>query len=128
MHLQVFLNFYRRDTVINCPCHRCQHSLIFFRYKNPKEDSSRLHYEPWELRVFENIECQWPMFLCYCIINSYFLGDYEEADRCSKHLEVSPTFVSILLKIVCNCTYSRTPVMEIRPSATFRFHCRCLFV
>ena len=56
-------------------------------YRNPKEDSSRLHYEPWELRVFENIECQWPMFFCYIIINGYFTGNYEESERCSKILE-----------------------------------------
>lgn len=56
-------------------------------YRNPKEDSSRLHYEPWELRVFENIECQWPMFFCYLIINGYFTGDYEQADFFSKELE-----------------------------------------
>ncbi|ENN78641.1 hypothetical protein YQE_04903, partial [Dendroctonus ponderosae] len=27
-------------------------------YKTPKEDPSRLYYEPWELRMFENIECE----------------------------------------------------------------------
>ena len=56
-------------------------------YRNPKEDSSRLHYEPWELRVFENIECQWPMFFCYAIINGYFSGNYGEADQYAKILE-----------------------------------------
>ena len=27
-------------------------------YKTLKEDTKRLHYEPWELMVFEGIECQ----------------------------------------------------------------------
>ena len=63
-------------------------SAIIFRYKNPKEDSSRLHYEAWELRVFENIECQWPMFYCFCVINSYFMGDFDQADSYATHLEV----------------------------------------
>lgn len=31
-------------------------------YKTAKEDSNRLYYEPWELQVFENIECEWPVF------------------------------------------------------------------
>ena len=31
-------------------------------YKTVKEDTKRLHYEPWELRVFDNIECEWPLF------------------------------------------------------------------
>ena len=34
--------------------------------------SYRLHYEPWELRLFENIECEWPLFFCYLIINYCF--------------------------------------------------------
>lgn len=34
-------------------------------YKTPREDVSRLYYERWELRMFENIECEWPLFFCY---------------------------------------------------------------
>ncbi|MEQ8961771.1 MAG: glycoside hydrolase family 15 protein, partial [Coleofasciculus sp. C2-GNP5-27] len=26
------------------------------------EDTTRLHYEPWELQQFEHIECEWPLF------------------------------------------------------------------
>ena len=56
-------------------------------YKNPREDSKRLHYEPWELRLFENIECQWPLFFCYLVINSFFQGDFETAQRYSDALD-----------------------------------------
>jgi phosphorylase kinase alpha/beta subunit len=41
-------------------------------YKTVKENNARLHYEPWELRLFENIECEWPLFFCYLIINYCF--------------------------------------------------------
>jgi len=41
-------------------------------YKTARENSSRLHYEPWELRLFEHIECEWPLFFCYLVINYCF--------------------------------------------------------
>ena len=39
------------------------------------QDSSRLHYEPSELKVFENIECEWPVFLALLLIDSKIKGD-----------------------------------------------------
>ncbi|XP_048519776.1 probable phosphorylase b kinase regulatory subunit alpha isoform X1 [Dendroctonus ponderosae] len=56
-------------------------------YKTPKEDPSRLYYEPWELRMFENIECEWPMFFCYLIIDSLFAGDRGSALEYIERLE-----------------------------------------
>ncbi|KAL0839448.1 hypothetical protein ABMA28_016161 [Loxostege sticticalis] len=44
-------------------------------HKTPKEDPNRLYYEPWELRMFENIECEWPLFFCYLILDYCFQGD-----------------------------------------------------
>ena len=41
-------------------------------YKTLKEDTKRLHYEPWELRVFDNIECEWPLFYCYLALLNIF--------------------------------------------------------
>jgi len=46
-------------------------------YKTAKEDPSRLYYEPSELKVFENIECEWPLFFCYLILDACFRGDRE---------------------------------------------------
>ena len=34
------------------------------------QDSSRLHYEPAELKIFENIECEWPLFLTFLLIDA----------------------------------------------------------
>nr|XP_036221285.1 probable phosphorylase b kinase regulatory subunit alpha isoform X18 [Bactrocera oleae] len=57
-------------------------------YRTPKEDPSRLYYERWELRMFENIECEWPLFYCYLILFHAFQNDKlavkEYADRLEK--------------------------------------------
>lgn len=39
------------------------------------EDHTRLHYELWELKQFENIECEWPLFFCYRYIDALMLND-----------------------------------------------------
>ena len=49
-------------------------------YKTLKEDTGRLHYEPWELRVFDNIECEWPLFFCYLALNNIFTGQLDIAE------------------------------------------------
>ena len=45
-------------------------SLIFL-----SQDPSRLHYDPAELKLFENIECEWPVFWTYLILDGIFAGD-----------------------------------------------------
>jgi phosphorylase kinase alpha/beta subunit len=42
------------------------------------EDNNRLHYEPWELKQFENIECEWPLFFTYLLLDGLFRGDTEQ--------------------------------------------------
>lgn len=39
------------------------------------EDSHRLHYEPWELKQFEHIECEWPLFFTYLLLDGIFRGE-----------------------------------------------------
>lgn len=56
-------------------------------YKTAKEDPSRLHYEPWELKVFENIECEWPLFWCYLILDGIFYENRELVDLISDNLD-----------------------------------------
>lgn len=56
-------------------------------YKTPKEDPNRLYYEPWELRMFENIECEWPLFFCYLIVDYCFQGNKEAVLDYSKQLD-----------------------------------------
>ena len=61
-------------------------------YKTAKEDPNRLHYEPWELKVFENIECEWPLFWCYLVIDGIFYENEEQVKMISENLE------SVLIK------------------------------
>ncbi|XP_014208892.1 probable phosphorylase b kinase regulatory subunit alpha isoform X2 [Copidosoma floridanum] len=56
-------------------------------YRTPKEDPNRLYYEPWELRMFENIECEWPLFFCYLILDYCFQGNQDAINHYSKLLE-----------------------------------------
>ncbi|XP_075972760.1 putative phosphorylase b kinase regulatory subunit alpha isoform X3 [Anticarsia gemmatalis] len=77
-----------RDTIVNklqgkYGCKR------FLRdgHKTPREDPNRLYYEPWELRMFENIECEWPLFFCYLILDYCFQGDKTNVTEYMQKLE-----------------------------------------
>ncbi|XP_031338825.1 probable phosphorylase b kinase regulatory subunit alpha isoform X4 [Photinus pyralis] len=56
-------------------------------YRTPKEDPRRLYYEPWELRMFENIECEWPLFFCYLILDYCFQRNKDVALEYTEQLE-----------------------------------------
>ncbi|XP_075211553.1 putative phosphorylase b kinase regulatory subunit alpha isoform X4 [Lycorma delicatula] len=56
-------------------------------HKTPKEDPNRLYYDPWELRMFEKIECEWPLFFCYLVLDSCFHGDKDDAEEYIQLLE-----------------------------------------
>jgi phosphorylase kinase alpha/beta subunit len=51
------------------------------------EDHSRLHYEPGELRQFEHIESEWPLFFTYLLLDALLLGDEAEARNYQERLE-----------------------------------------
>ncbi|NP_001159389.1 phosphorylase b kinase regulatory subunit alpha, skeletal muscle isoform [Oryctolagus cuniculus] len=56
-------------------------------YKTPKEDPNRLYYEPAELKLFENIECEWPLFWTYFILDGVFSGNAEQVQEYREALE-----------------------------------------
>ncbi|KAM9409086.1 phosphorylase b kinase regulatory subunit alpha, liver isoform 4-T4 [Pholidichthys leucotaenia] len=56
-------------------------------YLCPKEDPSRLHYDPAELKLFENIECEWPVFWTYLILDGIFTGDQVQVQEYREALE-----------------------------------------
>ncbi|XP_031629307.1 probable phosphorylase b kinase regulatory subunit alpha isoform X2 [Contarinia nasturtii] len=56
-------------------------------YRTPKEDCARLYYERWELRMFENIECEWPLFYSYLILFHLFQGEKMAVSRYAEKLE-----------------------------------------
>ncbi|MGZ5000156.1 MAG: glycoside hydrolase family 15 protein [Methylomonas sp.] len=51
------------------------------------EDQQRLHYEPHELKQFMNIECEWPLFFCYLLLNNLFAGNHEAVQDYRRRLE-----------------------------------------
>ncbi|MBU4110031.1 glycoside hydrolase family 15 protein, partial [bacterium] len=55
------------------------------------EDENRLHYEPSELREFEHIESEWPLFFTYLLLDALMREDKEEIQKYKEKLE--PLFV-----------------------------------
>ncbi len=55
------------------------------------EDASRLHYEPSELREFEHIESQWPLFFTYLLLDALMREDSADIEKWHKKLQ--PLFV-----------------------------------
>lgn len=51
------------------------------------EDTHRLHYEPWELKQFEHIECEWPLFFTYLLLDGIFRGDRAQIQTYQERLE-----------------------------------------
>ena len=51
------------------------------------EDHSRLHYEPKELKQFEHIECEWPLFFTYLLLDGLFRGDRKQAEDYQQRLD-----------------------------------------
>lgn len=43
------------------------------------EDINRLYYEAHELKQFMHIECEWPLFFCYLLLNNLFWRNDERA-------------------------------------------------
>ena len=43
------------------------------------EDSQRLHYDAHELKQFMDIECEWPLFFTYLLLNNLYAGNHEAA-------------------------------------------------
>lgn len=51
------------------------------------EDIERLHYEPEELKKFEHIESEWPLFFCYQYLSKLFQHDHDAAEAYRARIE-----------------------------------------
>ncbi len=51
------------------------------------EDGHRQYYDPHELKQFMDIECEWPLFFTYLLLNNLFTGDNKTAKRYRDKLE-----------------------------------------
>lgn len=49
------------------------------------QDPNRLYYESAELKLFENIECEWPLFWTYLILDGIFINSPEQVIQTSMH-------------------------------------------
>lgn len=52
--------------------------------------------------MFENIECEWPLFFCYLIIDYCFQGNKEAASEYTEQLEEVSSIVSKLNSFFCH--------------------------
>ena len=81
-------------------CDRTRHTVIqklqgrygckrFLRdgHQTVLEDTTRLHYEPWELQQFEHIECEWPLFFTYLVLDGLFRDDLDLVNTYQTHLK-----------------------------------------
>ena len=57
-------------------------------HQTATEDTSRLHYEYDELKKFEHIESEWPLFFTYLFIEALFRRDYVEASYYQNKLQL----------------------------------------
>lgn len=73
------------------------------------EDTRRLHYEPHELKVFEGIECEWPLFFTYFILD----GLYRKNDE-----QVAQYRAALKNCLVFSSDWQRPPLMTTVPHAT----------
>ncbi|MEQ1637927.1 MAG: glycoside hydrolase family 15 protein [Methylococcales bacterium] len=51
------------------------------------EDAHRQYYDPHELKQFMAIECEWPLFFTYLLLNNLFKGNTEVASEYRQKLE-----------------------------------------
>ncbi|XP_067853019.1 phosphorylase b kinase regulatory subunit alpha, skeletal muscle isoform isoform X7 [Heptranchias perlo] len=56
-------------------------------YRTPKEDPTRLYYEPAELKIFENLECEWPLFWTYMILDGLFNKNTQQVEEYKEALD-----------------------------------------
>ncbi|MDD2782858.1 MAG: glycoside hydrolase family 15 protein [Sulfuricurvum sp.] len=81
-----------REKIIKKLCGRygCKRFLLD-GHQSAIEDVSRLHYEPTELREFEHIESEWPLFFTYLLLDALMRENYGEAREWRERL--APLFV-----------------------------------
>ncbi|KAF8940451.1 glycosyl hydrolases family 15-domain-containing protein [Dissophora ornata] len=51
------------------------------------ENTTRLHYDAQELKIFEDIECEWPLFFTYFILDGLFSENEDQVEEYRSKLE-----------------------------------------
>ena len=47
-------------------------------YKTAVEDGNKRYYRPAEIKTFDGIECEWPIFFAYMVIDSVYKGNQKK--------------------------------------------------
>lgn len=56
-------------------------------YRTPNEDKNRRYYKPAEMKLFDGIECEFPMFFIYMMIDGVFRGNKAQVKEYQELLE-----------------------------------------
>ncbi|XP_071752313.1 phosphorylase b kinase regulatory subunit beta isoform X2 [Centroberyx gerrardi] len=56
-------------------------------YRTANEDKNRRHYKPAEMKLFDGIECEFPMFFIYMMIDGVFRGNKAQVKEYQDLLE-----------------------------------------
>ena len=81
-----------RDQVRNSVCEKLEGHYgckRFLRdgFKTVIEDPDRLYYESHELKLFENIECEWPIGFCFLLLDALYKDDKDLVEKYRKKLD-----------------------------------------
>ncbi|GAX34719.1 glycoside hydrolase family 15 protein [Nodularia sp. NIES-3585] len=81
-----------RDRTFNDIVHKLQGKYGCKRFlrdghQTVLEDGQRLHYEPGELKQFEHLECEWPLFFTYLYLDGLFRGDSQQIKDYQERLQ-----------------------------------------
>lgn len=67
------------------------------------QDRSRLYYNKSELQQFEDIECEWPLFLCMFLLDAMYNKRTDDVEFYWQQLE--KVFLAFIYKIFKNIFY-----------------------
>uniref|UniRef100_A0A672ZT85 Phosphorylase b kinase regulatory subunit n=1 Tax=Sphaeramia orbicularis TaxID=375764 RepID=A0A672ZT85_9TELE len=56
-------------------------------YRTPNEDKNRRYYKPAEMKLFDGIECEFPIFFIYMMIDGVFRGNKAQVKEYQELLE-----------------------------------------
>ncbi|KAK2919704.1 phosphorylase b kinase regulatory subunit beta isoform X2 [Channa argus] len=56
-------------------------------YRTPNEDKTRRYYKPAEMKLFDGIECEFPIFFIYMMIDGVFRGNTAQVKEFQELLE-----------------------------------------
>lgn len=81
-------------------------------YKNVLEDSNRRYYEPGEIKKFDDIECEWPLFYILMIIDGVFKTNETQVEEYQKLLKTVIRLDNNGDPVIPHCYYVSEDVID----------------